>query len=272
MYKALSLSLSLSFTHYPFYPILPCPPYIYCPMRPFQGLSLQVITQTGALKLHHDPDDDPSSEPRTRQRYIEAVTGATFKIRVHLHKDFELYTLGLDDAVRITIFYDDQKTSWFIDLTRAAIVQEWRKGKSIEHTFSHVSNFCQETQQWKQGATSFGALHTSKCHGFAFTCQALTASIEETTDSQAPSDVQNLGRIQVKVARVHRDLRSTPIRAKGATQKPITEVTEKILKGKAIANTVRYGKAQIKGITGKLTLLHQSNRRSTWKGAASKLL
>lgn len=53
------------------------------------------------------------------------------------------------------------------------------------------------------------------------------------------SDVQNLGRIQVKVARVHRILRSTPIRPNKVTQKQITEVTEKVLKGKAIANTVR---------------------------------
>ena len=172
LYKALSLFILILIHSLIIHPTLLYPARhtstIHYPMRPFRGLSFHVTTRTGPLKFHHDPDDDPSSEPRTRQRYIEAVTGATFKLRVNLHKDFELYTMGLDDAVRITIYYDDQKIGKFIELTRAAIVQEWSKGKSPEYTFSHVSNFCQETQQWKRGALSFGELHMSKCHGFAF--------------------------------------------------------------------------------------------------------
>ncbi|CAF9915506.1 MAG: hypothetical protein ALECFALPRED_010231 [Alectoria fallacina] len=192
-------------------------------MHPFRGLSVEVTTQSGPLILHHDPDDDPSNEPCTRQRYIEAVTGATFKVKVSVHKNFDLSTLEYDDAVHIVIFYDGQKRGWYTDLTRATIVHERSKGKPAEHTFSHVSNFCQETQQWKLGATSFGAL-----------------DMKDTFDFHTSlSDVQNLGRIQVKVARVHRILRLTPIRATKGIQKPVTEVTEKILKGKAIANTVR---------------------------------
>ncbi|KAL9075129.1 MAG: hypothetical protein Q9161_001815 [Pseudevernia consocians] len=128
-------------------------------MPPFRGLSVQVITQDGPLKLHHDPDDDPSSEPRTRQRYIEAVTEATFSVKISMHTGFELHTLGLHDAVKITISYDDQKPSWHTHLTRAWIVYEWSKGKPAEYTFSRISHFCQETRQWKQGVTSFGALH-----------------------------------------------------------------------------------------------------------------
>lgn len=137
-------------------------PYNHYGMHPFRGLSVQVSTQSGLLKLHNDPDHDPINEPRTRQRYIEAVTGATFKVKVNVHKDFELSTLGLDDAVRITISYDNQERSWYTDLTRATIVHEWSRGKPAEHTFSHVSNFFPETQQWKMGATCFGALDISK--------------------------------------------------------------------------------------------------------------
>lgn len=137
-------------------------------MRPFRGLSVQVITQDGPLKLHHDPDVDPSSEPRTRQRYIEAVTGATFRVKISVHKDFELHTLGCCDAVQITISYDGQECYWYTHLTRASIVCEWSKGKPAEHTFSRIPNFCQETHQWKQGVTSFGALHMSKIHCSAF--------------------------------------------------------------------------------------------------------
>lgn len=209
-------------------------------MRPFRGLSVQVTTQSGPLRLHHDPDDDPSNEPRTRQRYIEAVTGATFKVKVSVHKDFELPNLVSNGALHITIRYDGQEPAWYTDLTRALIVNEWSKGKPAEHTFSHVSNFCPETQQWKQGATSFGALDMSKMHCFPSQVPGSNCSTEETVDSQTSlSDVQNLGRIQVKVARVHRILRSTPIQATKGKHKPVTEVTEKVLKGKAIANTVR---------------------------------
>ena len=136
-------------------------------MHPFRGLTLEVITQSGPLILHHDPDDDPSNEPCTRQRYIEAVTGATFKVKVSVHKIFDLSTLEYDDAVHIVIFYDGQKRGWYTDLTKATIVHEWSKGKPAEHTFSQVSNFCQETQQWKLGATSFGALNMSKIDCFA---------------------------------------------------------------------------------------------------------
>ena len=64
--------------------------------------------------------------------------------------------------------------------------------------------------------------------------------IEETVHSPISlSDVQDLGRIRVTVGRVHRSLRSTPRRSTKEKQKPVTEVTEKVLKGKAITNTVR---------------------------------
>ena len=64
--------------------------------------------------------------------------------------------------------------------------------------------------------------------------------IEETVHSQISlSEVQNLGKIQVIVKRVHRSLRTTPRRSTKEKDEPVTEVTEKVLKGKAITNTVR---------------------------------
>ena len=64
--------------------------------------------------------------------------------------------------------------------------------------------------------------------------------IEETVHSQISlSDAHNLGRIQVVVGRVHRSLRRTPRRSTKEKDEPVTEVTEKVLKGKAITNTVR---------------------------------
>ena len=133
-------------------------------MYPFKGVSVEIATQTGPLTLHNDPDDDPSNEPYTCQRYVEAVTGATFKVKVSLRWAFPLRCMALDDAVHIEIKYDDQKLSWIKDFTRATIIQLRSKGKSVEHTFSHIATFSEETQQWKQGATTFGVLEMSKVH------------------------------------------------------------------------------------------------------------
>lgn len=133
-------------------------------MRPFKGLSVEIATQTGPLKLHNDPDDDPSNEPYICQRYVEAVTGATFKIKVSLHKSFPLRFMARDDAVHITVFYDGQKQGFYNDLTKATIVKQWSEGEPAELTFSRIPNFCEETQQWKQGTTTFGALDMSKVH------------------------------------------------------------------------------------------------------------
>ena len=136
-------------------------------MRPFKGLSVDIATQSGPLTLHNDPDDDTSDELYQRytcQRYVEAVTGATFKVKVSVHKSFPLRRMELDDAVHIEILYDDQKLSWIMDFTRATIMQRRSEGKPVEQTFSQIATFSEETQQWKQGATTFGALDMSKLH------------------------------------------------------------------------------------------------------------
>ena len=158
----LSSSSSSSSSSIVAYPTLT--PHYRDKMDPFKGLSVEISTQTGPLKLHNDPDDDPSNEPYTCQRYVEAVTGATFKVKVSLHKSFPLPCLAPDDAVHITIHYDGEKRGWYRDITSATIVTKWSKGEPAEHTFSHISTFCEETQQWKQGTTTFGALDMSKVH------------------------------------------------------------------------------------------------------------
>ncbi len=53
-------------------------------------------------------------------------------------------------------------------------------------------------------------------------------------------DVKDLGRIQVNVRRIIRTKRSIALNRDTRPVQPVTEVSEKILKGKAIGNTVRY--------------------------------
>lgn len=187
----------------------------------FKGVTVEVISQGKPLKLYDDPDGDPS--PRTPQRYIEAVTDAIFKVRITLSDKFSLYRLQPDDGVRLSINYDGQQLEWYKDFSTWELSQRWSKGQPAEHVFSHLSRYCNHSQQWTIGETTFGALST-----------------RDTVDSgPSVAEVKDLGKIQVSIRRVHRTKRALPLHTpKDKIGKPIVEVSEKILKGRAIVNTV----------------------------------
>lgn len=128
-------------------------------MDPFQGIYVEVISNGEVLTLYNDPDDEPSHDPRVRQRYIEAVTGAVFEVRVRVDRHFNLFSLGKNDVVWAKIDYD--KTHLYNgDLLINPLLH--RYGGSVSCTFSHINNFCPKEGQWKIGATTFGALVTSE--------------------------------------------------------------------------------------------------------------
>lgn len=64
----------------------------------------------------------------------------------------------------------------------------------------------------------------------------------DTVDSgPSVAEVKDLGKIQVSIRRVHRTKRALPLHTpKDKIGKPIVEISEKILKGRAIVNTVLY--------------------------------
>ena len=64
----------------------------------------------------------------------------------------------------------------------------------------------------------------------------------------APSlaKAEDLGKIEVRIHRIHRTKRAFPLfSSTDISDKPIVEVSEKTLKGKAIANTVWYAASTI---------------------------
>lgn len=132
-------------------------------MGPFVRLHVQVISDGKTLKLYNDPDDEPANDPQTRQRYIEAVTGATFEVKVRLDEDFRLSNLNGTDAVRATIHYDN--SPWYHDFVVKDILTAWSKGKPAEHTFWSITRFDEGSQRWKRGATTFSALDISQSSG-----------------------------------------------------------------------------------------------------------
>ncbi len=136
--------------------------------NPFRGVTVEVISEGGKLNFYPDPDEDPSDlSPRTRQQYVEAVTGSIFKVRILLADTFPLYSLRLDDGVRLLINYDGQQPAWYTDLSAREIELSWARGQPAEHTFARVSRYCNDSQRWTTGETTFGALRTSGLPLFA---------------------------------------------------------------------------------------------------------
>lgn len=129
-------------------------------MDPFEGIHVEVISNGEVLTLYNDPDDEPSHDPRVRQRYIEAVTGAMFEVRVRVDRRFNLFSLGRNDAVRVSIHYDSTH-KYGKNLLIDPLLHNSRSG-GLSHSFTHIYNFCSKTGQWKAGATTFGALVTSE--------------------------------------------------------------------------------------------------------------
>lgn len=124
-----------------------------------KGITVQVISEGTSLKFYEDPDEDP--RPRTRQYHVESFMNAVFKVRVALTKDFPLYCLRHDDGVRCSINYDGQKLELYRDFSTLDLSQCWNRGQPAEHTFSRLYRYCNDSQQWKSGETTFGALSTS---------------------------------------------------------------------------------------------------------------
>lgn len=74
-------------------------------------------------------------------------------------------------------------------------------------------------------------LETLKCH--------VNDSVADTADGKASVDqVKNIGRIKLEVNRIYRVKLASPRYVSKTLGKQITEVSEKMLKGKAIVNTI----------------------------------
>jgi hypothetical protein len=127
-------------------------------MDPFEGIQVDVISGGKTLALYNDPDEEPSHNPRVRQRYVEAVTGAIFQVKLSITPAFILPSLGPQDAVRAKICYDSEAHGWYGDIAAWDITASMLRQESAAITFSRISHWCNETRQWKSGETTFGAL------------------------------------------------------------------------------------------------------------------
>lgn len=130
-------------------------------MDPFQGIIVQVLSNREPVDLYDDPDAAENEHERTRNHYVEAVTGAKFMVKVMLTTDFNLYHLRPEDAIRIRMNLDGRQVSWYRDVPRDEIEKNHLRGEPGCHTFEAVTHFCHRTGQWMRSDFVFGELKTS---------------------------------------------------------------------------------------------------------------
>ena len=121
------------------------------------GVKVEIISNTQSLPLYPDPDAGNTGAAGGTTRYVEAVTGATFEVRVTLEKEFRW---GACDAVRVIAKYDGETSGWNKDI-------EYNDYPTKAHyrscaRFTNITFWCPASRQWKTGSLSFGALETSK--------------------------------------------------------------------------------------------------------------
>lgn len=116
----------------------------------FQGIKVEVVSNDQTLRMYDDPDATVDDDSEKRQYYIEAVTGATFELRVSLTPEYEQAPC---DAVRVYLNFDDDAIGWYRD-----IITFSRKRTAI---FNIISEFCHKTNQWTSGKLSFAKLDIS---------------------------------------------------------------------------------------------------------------
>ncbi len=125
----------------------------------FGGIDVEVISNGQLLPLYDDPDAEENEEPRIRQHYIEAVTGAMFSVKVTLGDTFEM---GHCDAARVSISFDGEENEWYSDISRGSGLNT-RPSQGRQVTLSRISYFDKDLRQWRSGNLCFGALAISKC-------------------------------------------------------------------------------------------------------------
>ena len=118
-----------------------------------EGVKVEVISNGAALPMYNDPDA-AETDLLTPQHYVEAVTGATFSIRVTLTSKFQK---GPCDAVRISVNYDGDSVCYIQDVL-----------KQSHHPLVRHAHFAEASRQdpltglWAKGKSSFARLETSE--------------------------------------------------------------------------------------------------------------
>ena len=128
-------------------------------MDPFKGILVQVTSNGQILESYDDPDASDNENPYQRQQYIEAVTGATFAIKVIITDQFDMRNISRKDGINVHLTVDgfDWGQSCYYS-TRGDIEDNWRTGEPCTFPFDKFTHFSDKTGQWMKSEYSFNAL------------------------------------------------------------------------------------------------------------------
>ncbi|KAI4258817.1 MAG: hypothetical protein LQ352_001028 [Teloschistes flavicans] len=180
-------------------------------MTHFKEATFEVISGGKTLPMYDDPDGITEEDDWKTRRYVEAMTGATFEIKVTLDQSFHWASCA---AVRVTIYFDGH-AGLFVDIDRKAV--------PATQTLATMLHYNPETRQWTHGRYMFGAL-----------------DITETNDARiSPQELKVLGRIRVRYQRIKYGQELSPLSeadkaARYTKYERVSSVSEKILKGQSI--------------------------------------
>lgn len=124
-------------------------------MDPLKGIIVQIISGGKILKTYDDSESNEEDDRYTRQRYVEALAGSSFQVKVLLTTQFRLYHLKPEDGVQVTLDIDGRdvvRTNLFH--RRKSIDKEFLKGRPATFEFSSIEHFSAEAGGYKASILS----------------------------------------------------------------------------------------------------------------------
>ncbi|KAI9695581.1 MAG: hypothetical protein M1836_006421 [Candelina mexicana] len=208
-------------------------------MAILNGVEVHIRSEHKNLDEYDDPEGSQQADPRVVTKYIEAVTNAKFTIAARLRPSF---SFGASDGVRIEFRFDGVGSWWGCFIAKKGYVYK-RSGHDYKCSF--LPRFCTVTKQYRKSGFTFGAIKLSnEAPPFVTTSPTnvgMSLDEESSPSSKPPESLSSLGTIEVRVRRAHIKKRLTPtsVSISERDDEGVSEVPEKLLKGRAISNTVK---------------------------------
>ena len=127
----------------------------------FKGILVQVISNGQILASYDDPDTSDHEDPYQRQRYIEAVTGATFAVKVIITDQFDMCHTSREDGIAVSLRVDGFHWGDCYYRRREEVEELFRKGTPCTFPLNNFTHFSDKTGQWMRSQYSFSALKLS---------------------------------------------------------------------------------------------------------------
>ena len=161
---------------------------------------------------------------------MEAIDGLPFTVKISFYSHFRLYDAH---GVLVHLWLDGPaKCHHFLNNSRLELARST--------TLKSLPVYDASTDQFENVTFAFGklCLYDYKTPQLNFSPTGLFV-IESLYTDEAPARLLDLGNICVRVKRIIAVPLSQSVPAKGSEEKAVTEVIEKLLKGKAIENSIK---------------------------------